>query len=87
MNVEIRKSFTKDADKMPLPYQRQLAIIISAMENASHPSQIDLCKKLKGHKTAYRIRMSHYRIGIYYENKTVELVRMLHRKEMYRYFP
>ena len=60
MNVEIRKSFTKDADKMPSHFQHQLANIISAMENANHPSQIDQCKKLKGHKTAYRIRMGHY---------------------------
>ena len=34
-----------------------------------------------------RSRMGQYRIGFYYGNKTVELVRILHRKEIYRYFP
>ena len=87
MNIEIRKSFTKDADKLPVPFQRQLTIIIGNIEKATQPSQLENCKKLTGFKTAYRIRMGNYRIGFYYENKTVELVRILHRKEIYRYFP
>jgi hypothetical protein len=28
-----------------------------------------------------------YRLGLYLEQDTVVLVRLLHRKEMYRYFP
>ena len=87
MNIEIRKSFTKDADKLPAPFKKQLSLIIGNIEKASQPSQLDNCKKLTGFKTAYRIRMGQYRIGFYYENKTVELVRILHRKEIYRYFP
>lgn len=87
MKIEIRKSFIKDADKMPSPYQHQLAVIIAEMEKVSTPAQLNNCKKLTGYKTAYRIRMGQYRIGFYYENKVVELVRILHRKEVYRYFP
>ncbi len=87
MNIEIRKSFTKDADKLPAPFKKQLFLIISSIEKASQPSQLDNCKKLTGFKTAYRIRMGQYRIGFHYESKTVELVRLLHRKEIYRYFP
>jgi mRNA interferase RelE/StbE len=87
MILEIRKSFTKDADKLPAAFQRQLWIILADIEQAGQISQIENCKKLTGFKTAYRIRMGQYRIGIYYENKTAELVRVLHRKEIYRYFP
>ena len=87
MKTDIRRSFVKDADKMPIPYRRHLATIIEAIEKANQPSQLDQCKKLTGYKSAYRIRMGQYRIGFYYENKTVELVRILHRKEIYRYFP
>ena len=87
MKIEIRKSFTKDADKLPSPYRQHLAGIIDAMEKAGQPSQLADCKKLTGYKTAYRIRMGQYRLGFFYENKTIELVRILHRKEIYRYFP
>jgi mRNA interferase RelE/StbE len=57
------------------------------MEKTNLPTQLADCKKLTGYKTAYRIRMGQYRIGFYYEHKTIELVRILHRKEIYRYFP
>jgi mRNA interferase RelE/StbE len=87
MNIEIRKSFAKDADKLPAPFRQHLASIIEALEESGSPSQLKDCKKLTGYKTAYRIRMGQYRIGFYYENKTIELVRILHRKEIYRYFP
>lgn len=87
MKIEIRKSFTKDADKLPAPFQRQLANIIDTINKADQPNQLHDCKKLTGNKTAYRIRMGQYHIGFYYENQTAELVRILHRKEVYRYFP
>jgi mRNA interferase RelE/StbE len=87
MKVEIRKSFTKDADKLPAPFKRLLAKIIDTIEKSDQPGQLIDCKKLTGFRTAYRIRMGQYRIGFYYENKTAELVRILHRKEIYRYFP
>jgi mRNA interferase RelE/StbE len=87
MKVEIRGSFTKDADKLPAHFQHQLANRIAAMKQAVNLSALNDCKKLAGHKTAYRLRMGSYRIGFYYERKTIELVRILDRKEIYRYFP
>lgn len=87
MKMEIRQSFTKDADKLPAPFQQQLAAIIETIEKVGHPKELPHCKKLTGYKTAYRIRMGQYRIGFYYETKTIELVRILNRKEIYRYFP
>jgi mRNA interferase RelE/StbE len=65
MKIEIRKSFTKDADKLPAPFQRQLVTIIDRIEKTGQPNQLSDCKKLTGHKTAYRIRMGQYRIGFY----------------------
>jgi mRNA interferase RelE/StbE len=87
MKIEIRKSFTKDADKLPAPMQRQLAAHIAGIQSATQISQLAGCKKLKGYKTAYRIRMGQYRIGFYFENDIVELVRVLDRKDIYRLFP
>ena len=52
MNIEIRKSFSKDADKLPHAFKRQLAVVINEIENASQPSHLDNCKKLTGYKTA-----------------------------------
>ena len=87
MNIEIRRTFTKDADKLPVDIQRQLALIIANLQQAKQLSQIKNYKKIKGSKTAYRIRLSQYRIGFFFENEVIELVRVLGRKDIYKYFP
>jgi mRNA interferase RelE/StbE len=87
MKVAIRKSFIKDADKLPPGIQHSIAEIIDQINSARQISQLTNCKKLKGYKTAYRIRFGPYRIGFFYEKGIVELVRVLSRKDIYRYFP
>ncbi|HAO10876.1 MAG TPA: plasmid stabilization protein, partial [Planktothrix sp. UBA8407] len=44
-------------------------------------------KKLKGDDNAYRLRVGDYRIGFYFDGETVTFARVLHRKDIYRYFP
>jgi len=44
-------------------------------------------KRIKGEDNAYRIRVGDYRICVFIENETVTFSRVLHRKEVYRYFP
>lgn len=87
MNIEIRKSFEKDALKLPAPAQIQLGKVIESLSIVEKLSELTSCKKLAGFKNAYRIRMGEYRIGFIFENETAELIRVLGRKEIYRYFP
>ena len=87
MNIDIRKTFTKDADKLPANIQQQLSLIITNLQQAKQLTQIKDCKKIKSSKTAYRIRLWQYRIGFFFENETIELVRVLGRKDIYKYFP
>jgi len=87
MKVDIRQSFVKDTLKLPTNLQKQIPAIISLLEGSSKLSEIHSCKKLKGFKNAYRIRLGDYRIGFFFENNSVELVRILSRKDVYRFFP
>ena len=52
MNINIRRTFTKDADNLPANFQRQLALIITNLQQAKQLTQIKDCKKIKGSKTA-----------------------------------
>ncbi|MCY7282069.1 MAG: type II toxin-antitoxin system RelE/ParE family toxin, partial [Cyanobacteria bacterium CAN_BIN43] len=35
----------------------------------------------------YRIRLADYRVGIIRQGDSLEMMRVLHRREFYRYFP
>lgn len=88
MNYEVKKSFEKDTDKIfDTDLLEQIDKAIDNIENASSLREVPHIKKLEGYKYYYRIKVGNYRIGIKLENTTVILVRFLHRKEIYRYFP
>ncbi|WP_199250185.1 type II toxin-antitoxin system RelE/ParE family toxin [[Phormidium] sp. ETS-05] len=57
------------------------------VEQAEQLSEISNLKKLKGSTDYYRMRVGDYRIGIKVNDGVVSFVRILHRKEIYRYFP
>jgi len=44
-------------------------------------------KAMKGYPNRYRIRLGNYRVGIEVHGDTVEVMRVLHQREFYRYFP
>ena len=88
MKVEFRDSFLKDLrtieDKKLLSKVR---IAIEELEAAEGILELRNLKKLRGSKTFYRIRIGDYRIGFAVEEESIVLVRILNRKEIYRFFP
>lgn len=87
MIVSVRRSFEKDSIKLPPALKKELYSVIQNLQSSETIIDFPNCKKLSGYKNVYRIRLGNYRIGFFYSNKEVELVRILHRKEVYRYFP
>ena len=88
MKVEFLKKFSKDLDDIRTKSAKDSVIrIIELMEVVDSLEKIPNIKKLKGHKSAYRIRVGDYRLGFFFENSTILLARYLHRKDIYRIFP
>jgi mRNA interferase RelE/StbE len=88
MRVKFRERFEKDLKKISdQKLLLQIKLVILEAEKAEKLSQIANIKKLKGHKTAYRIKLGDYRIGFYKEVQIIEFTRVLHRKDIYKYFP
>lgn len=50
-------------------------------------SRRSVLKKRNGTENCYRIRVKDYWIGVTIEEDTVEFVRCLHRRDLYRFFP
>ena len=88
MNIAFEASFARDLkrvhDKQLLQRVRQ---VIAGIKAAPDLSALPGLQKMQGYDTFYRIRLGDYRIGIEVVAKQVILVRLLHRKDIYRYFP
>ena len=88
MKVLFEWKFIKDINALSdKQLKQQIEQAIIEMENALSLKHISNLKKLKGHKTACRIRIGDYRLGLFFENQNLVLTCFLHRKDMYKYFP
>ena len=89
MKFKIEKSFDKDIGKIEYrAILEKIRVFISKIENANNIKELTKIKKLQGYGSFYRYKIGDYRIGfeITSENEII-LIRCLHRKEIYRYFP
>ena len=88
MRVEYLSRFSRDIDKLPSTFVRKSVLkVIIKVEEEKSLSEIPNVKKLTGHKSAYRIRVGDYRIGIFVNRELVQFGRVLHRKDIYKVFP
>jgi mRNA interferase RelE/StbE len=88
VKVEFNKSFVKDlkniGDRHVLG---QVKEAISRVEDARSLQEVNNLAALGGEKGYLRLRIGDYRIGLKQEEDVIVFVRVLHRKEIYRYFP
>jgi mRNA interferase RelE/StbE len=78
MIVKYKSSFEKDLLKIgeASVFEKTKAVILS----------VKSAERLQD-KLAYRIKIGDYRIGFYFVNHEIELMRILHRKDIYKFFP
>ena len=88
MQVEFRKTFKQDLKNLKdSKVLKRIQKVVEEVELANAFSEIRNIKLLQGHESFYRIRVGDYRVGLFVEGEVVAFVRVLHRKEVYRYFP
>jgi mRNA interferase RelE/StbE len=88
VKVEFRRSFKKDLSKIRnQDLLMKIKGVIEEVENAESLLDISNIKKLNANRSFYRIRVGDYRIGLTDNDGVITFVRILHRKEIYRYFP
>lgn len=88
MKVEFLSKFNKDLEKLEIDHVRNVALkAIYMVDKANHFADIPNIKKLRGHKDAYRIKIGDYRIGLFIKDNVAEFARIMHRKDIYTFFP
>ena len=88
MKVEYRKKFLKELSKIPSGTRSKIeTFIFETLPEATSLSELGVVEQMKGYPGCYKIRFGSFRVGLRKEDETVILERVLHRKEIYRYFP
>ena len=88
MKVQVQKSFEKDiAGISDKKLAIQLKAILTNLEDCKAISAVKHVKKMAGGGNYYRIRAGNYRLGFKLDSDTIILLRFMHRKEIYNYFP
>jgi mRNA interferase RelE/StbE len=88
MEVKIDESFEKDLHKLKdAQLNKRVAKVIRQTQAAENLTQVTQLKKLKGTNSLYRIRVGDYRIGLEVQENVAIFIRILHRKDIYKFFP
>lgn len=88
MDILFEESFEKDLVRIKEDkIKAKVRQIISEVKQIKNQQEIRNLKKLKNYTTYYRIRVGDYRIGVEIVENKIIFVRLLHRKDIYKYFP
>ncbi|GAB4197791.1 MAG: type II toxin-antitoxin system toxin RelE3 [Coleofasciculaceae cyanobacterium] len=89
MEVQYRQAFLKDLKqlKSSILYQRLYELAFTTLPKINTLQEISDIKPMRGYTGRYRIRIGDYRVGIEVNGDVIEVMRVLHRREFYRYFP
>lgn len=89
MKTEYLPSFVRDLKKLKKTslYSEIETLVFQTIPAYQDIYEINELKKIKGHENAYRIRVGDYRIGVFIQQDKVTFSRVLHRRDIYRYFP
>jgi len=88
MKVDYRKSFLRELSKIPSGARSRMEnFVFEELPKANSIFEVGNIEQMKGYRSYYKVRFGSYRIGLKMENDMVILERVLHRKDIYRYFP
>ena len=89
MKLLYAKKFYKDLDAIQYDkvIRKRLLELIEKLKQANSLADLKDIKKIEGYHNYYRIKLGDYRLGLKLSEGLLELIRFLHRKEIYRRFP
>lgn len=88
MKIEYRKRFLKELSKIPSAIRLKIEnFVFEELPKTKSILDVGTIEKMKGYSSYYKIRFGSYRIGLKIEKDKVILERVLHRRDIYRYFP
>jgi mRNA interferase RelE/StbE len=89
VKVIYTKTFLKDLSKV-FPDKRRKQIekfVFVELPGLSSIESAGNIEQMTGFKNYYKVRFGDFRVGMNKNDDTIEVLRVLNRKEIYKYFP
>ena len=89
MKIRYTKRFSKDLDGIihDADLKKRLLDVLEKLQQMDSLGDMSNVRKIQGYEEYFRIRIGDYRLGIKMTKDYIEMLRFLHRKEIYRKFP
>lgn len=88
MKIKYRKKFLKQLSKLPPDVRTKIEkfvfVELPAIQSLGESGKIE---KMSGYKSFYKVRFGSYRVGLKKEEDSIILKAVMHRSEIYKYFP
>ena len=81
-SLEVKPSARKELEALP---DHVLARVVQKLESLGHAPRPTGCKKLKGYKDQWRVRLGDWRVVYIIDDaaKLISITRIAHRREVY----
>jgi len=88
MKLRFERAFLRDVERLDSKAKKRVKKVLGDLEQANSLREVEGCKKLKGWRLYYRVRIGDYRLGVKdLGGGEIAVLRVLHRREIYRRFP
>lgn len=89
MKLLYAKTFERDIGviKNNPDMKKRILEVIGRLREVDSLDEVHGIRKIEGYEAYYRLRIGDYRLGIKLAGNTLELIRFLHRKDIYSRFP
>lgn len=89
MKILFTKQFSKDLDHIrhDTKLKKNLLHLIDQIKQTDALVDLKDVRKIQGYEGYYRIRIGDFRLGVKITEQGLEMLRLLHRKDIYRRFP
>lgn len=85
--IVFKKSAFKEYKKLPKQYKQKINDVLEILQ-INPLSEILNTRKIQNTKNHYRVRLGHYRIIYFIQNRQliIEIIRVGHRQDVYKFF-
>jgi mRNA interferase RelE/StbE len=88
MKVKFKKTFLKQLADLPKEFRDKIeTFVFEELPHLSSIAESGKIEKMQGYKGYFKIRFGSYRVGLKSETDEVIVQIVMHRKEIYRFFP